>query len=404
MPALIKNQGQNSPGIITFSSGEALWGLPRLSNEVREFLNFQSQSGNWIFGVHVQGDLSSLDQWPLESWLGFVLWPDPKARFLSNIAESKRLPLACVNFMPAGLAKATARIRVWDICLISRASSIKRIDDSLEIIRILIIKNPAIQIVIIVPDGRTINSSQEVMDNSYFKLPRHIFTSNQLKNLTFISSSTEAFGQFPLSDTFMSEIILQSKFVMLNSHSEGTPRSLAEALLLGTPVIVSENLRSGINNALDDANSIKVSDNNLLAAEQILHSLLTYDSFIVNRQQSEQFFSESVHLPIFKNLITNLYPQIGEHDGLWHLHELHLRLACHGQKVNQQFFNNSNAFFKWFNHVERINNSNLTLDDDDLLYSDVYEDYPLPLKSFHRFLVLGISKFLRIIRSIRRNW
>ena len=275
MPALIKNQGQNSPGIITFSSGEALWGLPRLSNEVREFLNFQSQSGNWIFGVHVQGDLSSLDQWPLESWLGFVLWPDPKARFLSNIAESKRLPLACVNFMPAGLAKATARIRVWDICLISRASSIKRIDDSLEIIRILIIKNPAIQIVIIVPDGRTINSSQEVMDNSYFKLPRHIFTSNQLKNLTFISSSTEAFGQFPLSDTFMSEIILQSKFVMLNSHSEGTPRSLAEALLLGTPVIVSENLRSGINNALDDANSIKVSDNNLLAAEQILHSLLT---------------------------------------------------------------------------------------------------------------------------------
>ncbi len=402
MPALIKNRGRNSPGIITFTSAEAIWGVPRLSSKVRDFLNFQSQSGRWIFGVHVQGDLSHLENWPLEDWLGFVMWPDPNARFLSNVEPRRRIPLNCVNFMPSSLDTATSRSRIWDICLISRASSIKRIDDSLEIIRLLIDKNPSLRILSIVPDNRRFGDSADIADNKYFHLPRKIFSSAQLKNLTFLSSSTEVFGQYPLSDEFMKEIILQSKFIMLNSHAEGTPRSLAEALLLGTPVIVSENLRSGINNTLDKKNSIKVSDNNELAAEQILHSLSNYHSFLVDRKQSKQFFSESVHLSNLKSLITDLYPQVSEHDGVWHLNELHLRLACHGQKVNTQFINNSNAFFEWFNRAEKICNSD-EIFDEEYLNSEGIEDYSTPIKSFHRFLVLGISKLLRTISSLRKS-
>jgi hypothetical protein len=191
-------------------------------------------------------------------------------------------------------------------------------------------------------------------------------------------------------------MILQSKFIMLNSHAEGTPRSLAEALLLGTPVIVSENLKSGINNTLDDSNSIKVSDDNALAVDQILHSLSNYHSFLVDRKQSKQSFSESVHLPNLKPLFMNLYPQISEHDGVWHLHDLHLRLACHGQKVNTQFFNNNVAFFEWFNRVEKICNSNEFFDEESLSIEGIDDD-ATPMKSFHRFLVLGISKLLRII-------
>jgi hypothetical protein len=396
VPALIKNRGRNSPGIITFTSAEALWGVPRLSSKVRDFLNFESQSGRWIFGVHVQGDLSYLENWPLEDWLGFVMWPDPHARFLSNVEPRKRIPLNCVNFMPSALDSATSRSRIWDICLISRASSIKRIDDSLEIIRLLIDKSPSLKILLIVPDNRIFGDSTDITDNNYFLLPRKIFSSAQLKNLTFISSSTEVFGQFPLSDEFMKEMILQSKFIMLNSHAEGTPRSLAEALLLGTPVIVSENLKSGINNTLDDSNSIKVSDDNALAVDQILHSLSNYHSFLVDRKQSKQSFSESVHLPNLKPLFMNLYPQISEHDGVWHLHDLHLRLACHGQKVNTQFFNNNVAFFEWFNRVEKICNSNEFFDEESLSIEGIDDD-ATPMKSFHRFLVLGISKLLRII-------
>ena len=403
MPALIKNRGSVSPGIITFTSSEALWGLPRLSSKVRDFLNFQSQSGRWIFGVHVQGDLSHLENWPLEDWLGFVMWPDPNAQFLSNVEPQKRLPLNCVNFMPSALDTATSRSRIWDICLISRASSIKRIDDSLGIIRLLIDKNPSLKIVSIVPDNRNFGDSADMADNEYFDLPRKIFSSAQLKKITFLSSSTEVFGQYPLSDEFMKEIILQSKFIMLNSHAEGTPRSLAEALLLGTPVIVSENLRSGINNTLDENNSIKISDNNFLASEQILHALSNYHSFLVDRKQSRQFFSESVHLSNLKSLITDLYPQVSEHDGLWHLDELHLRLACHGQKVNTQFFNNSDTFFEWFNRAEKICNSNELLDED-YLNGEGIEDYATPITSFHRFLVLGFSKLLRIVSGIFKRW
>jgi glycosyltransferase involved in cell wall biosynthesis len=397
VPALIKNRGRNSPGIITFTGAEAIWGLPRISSKVREFLNFQSQSGKWIFGVHVQGDLSHLDRWPLEDWIGFVMWPDLNAKFLSNVEPRKRIPLNCVNFMPSELATATSRNRIWDICLISRASSIKRIDDSLEIIRLLINKNPSIKILSIVPDNRRFGDSMDAVDNKYFDLPMKNFSSKQLKHLTFLSSSTEAFGQYPLSDVFTKEIILQSKFVMLNSHSEGTPRSLAEALLLGTPVIVSENLRSGINNVFDGANSVQISDDNSMAAEQILKSLSKYDTFRVDRQKSRVLFSESDNLLNLKEFITGLYPQISDSDGRWHIDNLHLRLACHGQKKNLQFFNRSELFFDWFERVEKI----CTLDsdiDEDYLSGDDFNDQPSTANSFRRNLILGISKLFRILR------
>ena len=397
MPALIKNRGRNSPGIITFTSAEAIWGLPRISSKVREFLNIQSQSGRWIFGVHVQGNLSHLDKWPLEDWVGFVMWPDLSAKFLSNVEPRKRIPMNCVNFMPSALATATSRIRIWDICLISRASSIKRIDDSLEIIRLLINKNPSLKILSIVPDNRRFGESMNTTDNKYFDYPIKNFSSKQLKHLTFLSSSTEVFGQYPLSDEFMREIILQSRFVMLNSHSEGTPRSLAEALLLGTPVIISENLKSGINNVFDSANSVQISDDNSMAAEQILSSLSNYDKFRVDRPKSRNLFSESVNLLNLKEFFIRLYPEIGDSDGRWHLDDLHLRLACHGQKKNQQYINRSELLFDWFDRVENI----CALDSDieeDYLSGDDFYDQPSMANSFRRNFILGISKLLRTLR------
>ena len=400
MPSLIKNRGLNSPGIITFTSGEAIWGLPRISKKVGRFLNFQSSSGNWIFGIHVQGYFGYLDQWPMDDWLGFVMWPNFNASFLSNVNPTKRLPFNCVNFMPAQLAETNSRIRIWDICLISRASSIKRIDDSLEIIRNLIESDPELKIVLIVPDNRSASEVAGRADNNYFISPLEVFSSRQLKNLTFLSSSTNSFGQFPLSDTFISEVILQSKFVMLNSHSEGTPRSLAEALLLGTPVIVSENLNSGINNELNESNCLRVADNNSVASQQIQSALRDYGKFHVDRLRSRAFFCESENLPKLKESLHRLYPKLNDSDGRWHLDDLHLRLACHGQKVNYQFFNKDDLFYNWFEQVEIISKKDEELDED-LLYRNNFDDRPTIAKVFTRFLVLAASRFLRSRRKIR---
>lgn len=403
MPSLIKNRGRNSPGIITFTSGEAIWGLPRLSSRVQEFLDFQAKSGNWIFGVHVQGNFNYLNQWPIGGWLDFIMWPDPKAHFLSNVDPIKRMPLNCVNFMPAKLAAATSRARIWDICLISRNSTIKRIHDSLEIIRLLIKANSKLKVVLIVPDNRKIFDSHHSSDYEYFDLPKKIFSSNQLKNLTFISSSTESFGQYPLSDDFMSEIILQSKFVMLNSHSEGTPRSLAEALLLGTPIIVSENLKSGIDNKFNESNSVRISDDNLNASEQILEALNNYEKFRVDRQDSKSFFCESENLSKFKQFVCELYPKINDSDGRWHIEDLHLRLACHGQKMNHQFFNRSDLLFDWFGRVQTVCEDDKELSED-FLYGDDFDDHPSMANTIHRFFFLAISKLLRLLKAIRKKW
>jgi len=300
--------------------------------------------------------------------------------------------------MPSDLASSRSRSRIWDICLISRASSIKRIDDSLEIIRLLIKKNPSLKVISIVPDNREFGDPTKVPDNKYFNLPMKIFSSEQLKNLTFVSSSTEVFGQYPLGNEFMKEIILQSKFVMLNSHSEGTPRSLAEALLLGTPIIVSENLRSGINNVFDKTNCIQISDNNSLASEQILHALSNYGTFNVDRQTSRNLFSESENLPKLKELFMRLYPKIDDSSGQWHLDNLHLRLACHGQKKNQQIINSSKLLFNWFDRVEEISDLDSKIDED-FLNGDNFKDNLSITDLFRRILILGSSKLFRTLRN-----
>ena len=206
MPSLIKNRGRNSPGIITFTSGEAIWGLPRLSSRVQEFLDFQAKSGNWIFGVHVQGNFNYLNQWPIGGWLDFIMWPDPKAHFLSNVDPIKRMPLNCVNFMPAKLAAATSRARIWDICLISRNSTIKRIHDSLEIIRLLIKANSKLKVVLIVPDNRKMFDSHHSSDYEYFDLPKKIFYWLNCDNTTTeITSFDIEQGKYRIDTTFFKE-------------------------------------------------------------------------------------------------------------------------------------------------------------------------------------------------------
>ncbi len=356
MPCLLKQRTKRSPGVITFTHSEVLNGVVAKSQKIRQCLDQASAEKNWLFGVHIQGDCSHLKSWPLSDWQSFVMWSDPKASFLANVPAIRKTPITCVNFLPA--PKREFLEKSWDICVVSRPSEIKRIKETLLVIQRLFELKEDLSVVFVVPDPRNLSFGarayqKQGIDQSYFTLPRRIFTCRQLKQISFISSSQFAFGTFPVSDDLIAELIGRARFLFLPSHKEGVPRVIAEALTQGTPCIVSKNLASGLNQYLNEFNALKVDDDVFAAAAQIKHALDGYSRYAFNKFESQEQFCDTWHIPKLKDFLSQKIEEVGAPvEGLWCLEELDLRLACHGRKHNMQFMNDDRLFFDWMAKVE----------------------------------------------------
>lgn len=390
MPTILKQKTDQSPGIITFTQNEALWGLPANSKKVNKFVNETAARNEWIYGVHVQGNLSFLDNWPLQPWHGFIMWPSKSAGFLSNIPENKHIAMNCINFMPdaKSIKSMDANKSIWDIVVISRASKIKRIYETLDIVRRLFLFKPNLKVVFIVPDHRECAKGRRRykkygVDPRYFELPMQYFSSTQLKNITFISSSTESFGMFPLDVDIINFLIISSRFLLLTSHKEGTPRVIAETLMAGVPCIVSKNLESPITNYLNGQNSLFIDDDTETAARQIWDALNRYSQFSVDAKSFEKQFSASINVNVLKDYLSQLIKVEGKPvEGEWYLDDLHLRLACHGQKHNYQFMYNEALFFSWLDNVQKFN----PYDEDSILGKEPIKDkLPFFIKNIFPF-------------------
>ena len=59
MPTLLKRKSSNSPGIISFTHNEALWGVPAKYPYVRELLNSKSKNGYGLGNTHVKNTKAS---------------------------------------------------------------------------------------------------------------------------------------------------------------------------------------------------------------------------------------------------------------------------------------------------------------------------------------------------------
>jgi len=365
MPTVLRLHTPDSPGIITFTHSEALWGVPALSKRARSFLESEHQDGNWIFGVHVQGDCSFLDSWPLQDWQTFVMWPNVDDHFLRLVPAERRIGLNCVNFMPHNLVQQSDSNGKTDVIVVSRAAHIKGISNSVEIVRELLRLRPVTTFTFVVPDPRQWSGrrkSPKGFDQSFFTMARQLFLSRELTQITFISSSQESFGLFPLGDGAMANLISDSKILLLNSVSEGTPRVIAEALLVGRPPAIPDKLRTGIDSELDSSNTIRLPPDNNEAA-QLLASVLDGESKIqIDLEKVKNYFSEESNLPTLKNRLTALAGTADENT--WLLEDLHLRLACHGQKLNYQIMNSDQEFFSWMAKAESASTQDADLDED----------------------------------------
>jgi hypothetical protein len=358
VPCILKQRTRESPGILSFTVNEALWGVCSKSRRVKKFLADARSDGTWLAGVHVQGDLSWMDRWPLEDWHSFVMWPDPSTPFVATLPDGTFLPLNCVNLLPDSIDPPTEP-RLWDICVVTRPASIKRPLETLQVLRGLLDIDPTVTANVIAPDHRRVGRRDTLEKQGLvpeFYAARDLFTANELPNLSFLVSPVDAFGRFPLGNTLLETIVGRSRFVFLYSHSEGTPRALAEALLLGTPCIVSKTLRTGIRDKLTPSNTLFVDDDPLVAAREIHHALQNYDHFSVDVDAERRAFGARANTPELERRLSDTIRRAGKAvEGEWYLRDLHLRLACHGQKYDSQLMGKDDGlFFGWLEMVETL--------------------------------------------------
>ena len=164
--------------------------------------------------------------------------------------KEKILNLTCVNFLSNNIEKFKDNDRDIDIISISRFSSIKNIEITLNIFKELLDINPKYKFLLIAPKEvrpiKFFKNKEYIYLDKIEKLLEQIQNSKKYKNLSLITHDTNKKGLFPLSEEKIYDYISHSKYLMLNSHREGVPRVLIEALCLNTKVIISNKLKFGL--------------------------------------------------------------------------------------------------------------------------------------------------------------
>ncbi len=293
----------------------------------------------------------------MADWQSFILWPGAEDRFLSNVPKQKVFPFNCVNFMPD--LRPRPEEKVYDLAVISRPSSIKKIAEILWIIRGLLDRKPDLKAVIMVPDSRRWKEAERTfeaqgLDRRFYTLPTQIFSASELwNNLTFICNSDEVFGRFPISSHLMLEQLARSRFLLSFSELEGTPRAFAEALMLGVPVMHSKDLKSSMTSQMGERDRLLLPSAVEDAVPAILEGLKDPGRYQVNSEFFRTLYSEKEHLPRLQAGIEEVFRARGlKIEGEWTLRDLSNRLPCHGKWHNSQLYRNPNLFFDWLCRLE----------------------------------------------------
>ena len=365
MPIILKSPSKKSPGIISFTDHEVLFGVVAKFKSVKNFINEMYNKKKWIFGIHVNGDPSWYGKWKREEWQEFFMWPNPNDEIFININSNLKTELSCINFYKKELFEQYYHKKNYDICSIARFSSIKKIDLTIDIYKNLLKINPNLKLLLIATYPKSnveVISSKEdrYVQSTLYKI-KHSLSHDDKKKIDFICSAEDLFGNFPLTDNTIYNLISLSKNLLLTSHQEGHARVIIEALCLNTKIIFSEKLKSGINKYLNKNNSLAYKEHVVdpqFIAKQTYKYINSQSNGIKKLKNYIDNFSEEKNIPklknFFKKLINLKNIQFDKNEN-WYLNDLNKRLACHSNSFSLTFYNNDKAFFNWFEKISKKN-------------------------------------------------
>lgn len=392
MPCLLKISEKKSPGLVSFNTTELFSPLFKK----KKILNFLNKTEKWIFGVNLSGSYERLEDFPDKDFIDFMLCYSKKSPYLKQIDQSKIMDISYINFCKTYDFDSTNRY--WDICVISRDSSIKRIATTVKLINKLTMVNKHLKVLIIVPDER--NNYNRFKENSYFSLIKETLNINQHRQIDFISSDVNTFGNHTLSEKTIHKFISESKLVMINSKKEGINRAIIEGLLYGTKAVVPDDLESEIIDLyLNNENSIFINDDLNKSTNIILDAITNYNNNDINKIYYRGKFCENLNNCkeiLRKNLSKILKNRNFEVEGKWYLDDLNFRLCNHGTVGSYTIIYDENKFFDWFNKVEKLNNRFI---DEDHMYDFWFRDKP----NFYQKLIIKFATFKSFIKKKIKN-
>ena len=401
MAIVLKKKTSISPGIIIFSHNEILRGVIKKSEKIQKILTLYSKKKEWLFGVHLQGDCSNVFDWPNKHLIDFFLWPEKNSSFFNKIDKQLICEMSCINFLDKKIYEFQNVQKKYDLICVSRFSKIKNIDISLDIIENLLVKNNDLKILIVLPKTKPkgfFNKEIFFFEKIDRKI-RYLKSNKKYKNLEFVINETSKKGFFPLSESEIYKYISSSKYLMLNSYREGTPRTLIEAICLNTKVIISKKLEHGLKRYFNSENSLiydETSNDIEQITDEILNNINNYSHLSVNPNLLKEFNEEFSKIRLV-NFIKNL-PRIADNEieeinkECWLLHELKYRLASHFNKTNHQFINNEKNFLIWLDSVNKNKD-----------YKD--ENYHYLFETDKKELALELNFFVKKLKNyIKKNY
>lgn len=218
-----------------------------------------------------------------------------------------RLFMSSRNFVSSRFDNSHLKQRFWDIACISRDAKFKNLDRFLRSIRKLYDQYGVFNVAL-VATGQTSNARDKSffyseLINDYYDY----FSEEERKSFVLIRPDPEL-GSGGINESFIAFLLANTKVLTLFSTLEGDTRVPSEGLLSGCKVVVSESLKGGGRDLLNESNSQQF-EHSETAHEALYRAIKSHSNYKLSEEDKHNVL-ECTSISRLKEFILSLYPDI----------------------------------------------------------------------------------------------
>ncbi|QIO24130.1 glycosyltransferase [Haloarcula sp. JP-L23] len=325
MVFVLKEPRNDSKGIVVFTHKERAFLDTDIVPLVRRLHTLKRE---YIVGMHWGMYTRDADPVP---FVDFHLARPNTVQF-TEPGEIRRIPLASYNFIPPRFRQFPSPTD-WDICTVGHPTKRKRHSDLLRVVRQLYDQGLSPRVLVVA--GKTGNDQLNV-DETFFDMYHTQFTDTERHNID-LATPVRDDDLFPIPNQLFPYIYNASRVCALFSAEEGNPKTIHEALLCGTPVLVRDDMAGSGQDYLTVDNAAIVSD--LDEATETMETMLTAPNryeFDPAALRTDICAEETV--PRLEAALAEVFDDLGEpFEGPLRTTELWKHLPSHHTSVPREF-------------------------------------------------------------------